>query len=144
MAQTEHAFDQPIGGGDLSLKTAAASDLSAKQYFGCKLDADGHVVLAAAGEAIFISQDKPIGGRVGKFRMCGVSYAHFGDAVAPGDRVTTDADGKIVAATAQTSNVGTGATTGSDVLGICIIGGAEDEIGSIFVLPGGAIPGTLA
>ena len=144
MAQTEQSFDQVIGGGDLSLKTAAASDLSGQQYYGCKLDSDGHTVIAAAGDALFILQDKPIGDRVGSYRVLGASYAHFGGTVTPGQYVTSDAYGKIVAATPGSANTGTGAITGSNILGFCVIGGLVDETGTVFLCPGGELPGTAA
>lgn len=89
------AYDQL--GPDLGTLVAAA-DLSAKQYFACKIDSNGAVALCAvAGErSDGILQDDPASGRSATLRTFGASKGFLGGSVAAGDLLTTDANGKLV------------------------------------------------
>ncbi len=102
----------------------AGADLSTKQFFAVKVDTDGDVVLAGAGEvAVGILQDKPAAdGRAATVADGGVSKCVFGATVAPGALVMSDANGKLITA-----------TTGNYVIGICREGGDADEIGSVIL-----------
>ena len=110
----------------------AAADLSTKQYFGVVIDSSGQAALAGAGatnKIIGILQDKPDAvGRAGSVGIYGKSKAVLGGTVASGAKVTTDANGKFVTAAA-----------GDFVCGICAKGGAANEVGEIFLVPGGEL-----
>ena len=58
--------------------------------------------------------------------ITGVADVTLGGAVAAGAHVKSDADGKAVATT----------TSGDHIIGICIVGGVEDDIGEILLAPG--------
>jgi hypothetical protein len=90
----------------LDITFIAGADLSAKQYYLVKLTADNTVDLAGAGEqAIGVLQNKPTIGLAARVRVFGVSRFINGTAgaIAYGVKVTADADGKGVAATADTA-----------------------------------------
>ena len=78
-----------------------ATDLSAKQFFAVKIDADRRVALAsAAGAAIAgILQDAPDGSStatVGSVKMLGTSFAISGGTCTVGARGTVTTAGKFV------------------------------------------------
>ena len=78
-----------------------ATDLSAKQYFAVKIDADRRVALASvAGAAIGgILQDAPDGSgtaTVGSVKMLGTSFAISGGTCTVGARGTVTTAGKFV------------------------------------------------
>jgi len=79
-------------------KRTAGADLSAKQFHAVKIGATNTIALCnAAGEAAYgILQDKPSSGRVGSVGIAGQSKAIVGGTVAAGDRLTVDANGKLV------------------------------------------------
>jgi len=82
----------------------ASADLSAKQYFAVKLHTvEGQIALGAAvtDEVYGILQDKPKSGEAGRVRVHGISKGVSkgdGTAIAIGDHLNTDANGKLVKA----------------------------------------------
>lgn len=110
----------------------AGADLSAAQFLAVKVDTDGDVVLAGAGEvALGILQDKPAAdGRAATVAAAGVSKCVFGaDSVTPGMLLAADANGKLIEA-----------VTGDFVIGICREGGDTDEIGSVILTSSHIVP----
>lgn len=105
----------------------AASDQSANQYRIVELDSSGNVSACnAAGElGIGVLQNKPsAAGQAAEVAVLGsVSKIVFGATVAANAKVTTD-------------NVGRGVTAVSTnhVVGVCIKGGAINEIGEMLVI----------
>lgn len=104
----------------------AASDQSANQYKLVELNSSGQVSACnAAGElSIGVLQNKPsAAGQAAEVAIVGsVSKVVLGATVAAGAKVTTDASGRAV--TAVSTNT---------VIGICLKGGAVNEIGEILV-----------
>lgn len=78
----------------------ADADLSAKQFYAVKLASNGKVSLAStAGERCYgILQNKPSSGGVADVAVLGVSKVALGGSVSVGDRLSTDANGKLVKA----------------------------------------------
>lgn len=80
----------------------AAADLSGKQFFLVKLDANGKVVLAAAAtDNIWgVLQNKPKAGQAAQVRQIGLSKVVAGAAITVGTHtwLTSDASGKAVPA----------------------------------------------
>jgi hypothetical protein len=75
----------------------AGADLSAKQYFFVKIDANGDVVLAGNGEnAIGVLQNAPASGEAANIAVAGVSKVIIGDTTSldSGVVISSDADGK--------------------------------------------------
>lgn len=110
-----------------SISVPADVDLSAKQYCFMKINSSGNLVAAGDGEAIAgVLQDKPsAAGRVGCLGVRGVTKVLLGGTVAAGDRVTSNSDGAAV-----TESTGDNLTHG-----ICLVGGASGEIGTILLQP---------
>ena len=75
----------------------AGADLSAKQYFFVKIDANGDVVLAGNGEnAIGVLQNAPASGEAANIAVAGVSKVIIGDttSLVSGVVISSDANGK--------------------------------------------------
>ena len=75
----------------------AGADLSAKQYFFVKIDANGDAVLAGNGEnAIGVLQNAPASGEAANIAVAGVSKVIIGDTTSldSGVVISSDADGK--------------------------------------------------
>jgi hypothetical protein len=138
-----------------SITLPAAADLSAAQYSFVKVDANGRAALCSVlGErADGVLQNKPnaidqpaeillIGGG-------GVSKVKFSGTINPGTVITTDANGKAVAATTgRTDTSDAGAANdplkGSYGLGTVLVdGGANNQYGSVALQTLGAVPQTL-
>ena len=83
---------------DESFVTGA--DMSTKQFYVVKLDVavDGQVVLAVAKQGLGILQDHNKAKQEATVRILGMSKGVSGTALANGIEVTSDADGKVVAA----------------------------------------------
>lgn len=111
-----------------SISLVAGADLSAKQFHVVKVNSSGQAVAANATDVaqVGILQDKPISGVAGSVAVNGVSKAAFGGTVASGAAVTSDANGKIVAA-----------TTGKQIIGFALQGGVSGDIGSVLIAPRG-------
>ena len=75
----------------------AGADLSAKQYFFVKIDANGDAVLAGNGQnAIGILQNAPTEGEAANIAVAGVSKVIIGDTTSldSGVVISSDANGK--------------------------------------------------
>ena len=75
----------------------AGADLSAKQYFFVKIDANGDAVLAGNGQnAIGILQNVPASGEAANIAVAGVSKVIIGDTTSldSGVVISSDANGK--------------------------------------------------
>jgi len=109
-----------------SVSYPANADLSAKQYFFVNINSSGKIVVAGDGaRAIGVLQDKPAAAdRAGAVAIFGQTKISLGGTVAVGDAVASDSAGEAVVA-----------ATGDAVLGTCIQGGADGEIGSILFNP---------
>jgi len=141
---------QEIVGKDLTFE--AAADLSTKQYYAVKLDSNGRVAVAGAGEpAIGILQNKPTAlGRAAQVRVDGVSYWVAGGAIAVASRVAADSDGKAKVAVASSVDTQAGAAAdpvvGSYVLGrfLGTVAGASGDWAPVLITHEGAVPTTAA
>ena len=93
----------------------ADADLSAKQFYAAKISSTG-VALAGAGEAAFILQNKPVLGAQCELATDGISKGIAGAAFARGVLLASDANGKLITATAGSYIIGQAleATGGAD------------------------------
>jgi len=105
-----------------SLTILANADLSTNQYSFVSRNSTNRIALTGAGlSADGVLYDKPsVAGRAAQVAISGVAKVLLGGTVAAGDEVTSDATGRAVVA-----------TTGDVILGVCTIGGAVTEIGSV-------------
>lgn len=110
------------------LSDEAAADLSSSQYTFVKYDASGNLVAAGSGDRAKVLQDKPKAGETGAYAVDGTSLVTAGSALTPGTLVTSDANGKAVAA------AGGNAINGE----VRTAAGAADEICEILVYDGSA------
>lgn len=111
-----NAYEMPIQ----KLSGLAGADFSAKRFFGAVRQTDGTFAVAGAGVAITgVIQDAVGAGQTCGVMSKGVSFCVFGGTVTAGAEVEINADGKFIAL-----------NTGIAV-GICEVGGAADEIGSV-------------
>lgn len=104
----------------------AGADLSGNQFYLVKLDANGDVVLAAAATDKIhgVLLNKPKSGEAASVGRIGVAKILAGGAIAIGDRITSDAAGKGVAAAPA-------AGTNNGTVGIALEAGAAGEIVSV-------------
>jgi hypothetical protein len=113
----------------------AAADMSANRYKAVVINSDGKMALAGANAVITgILRLPGVAGEHLPVTINGVVMGILGGTVAKGDKVSVDANGKFVKATAEVVD-GTGhvTTAGSVVVGICMFGGDADGIGSILI-----------
>lgn len=113
-----------------TLTLAASGDLSGQQFRIVKLTATGIAVANATDlNQIGVLQDKPNAlGVAGCVAITGVSKVKLGGVVAAGDRLTSDASGNAVVAVA-----------GEQVVGIALVAGAANDIGTILLSPRGVV-----
>ena len=98
----------------------AGEDLSSAQYLAVKINSDGNIVKAGAGErAIGILQDKPENGKAGSVMLYGISKAVYGASVTAGDVLEVDSDGKLIP---YSSGI---------IVAIALENGSADEIHSV-------------
>jgi hypothetical protein len=130
----------------------AAADLSAKQFYGVKIDSTGKAALcSAAGELCYgVLQNEPTAGKQASIAIGGITFAKAGGVIQPGATVKVHSDGKFRdAAEAITDASGASATAalvGSFACGICRATAATAD-GDLFPLEFiqlGAIPTTAA
>ena len=113
------AYEQPKE----SITLTPATSFADKRYTFGTISADGHLVTPGAGAAVCgVVQTPGIIGEPCNVMTSGVSFVKLGGTVAAGDSVTTDASGKAVKVTSTEA-----------VAGICLTGGATDEIGCILL-----------
>jgi hypothetical protein len=107
----------------------AAADLSTYQYHCVKLNSSGKVAICGTlGERfIGILQNKPTAGEQAEIALPGgITKVLFGGTVDENDEIMTDASGHAIVA-----------TTGYYSGGVCVLGGAVTEIGSMLYCPHG-------
>jgi hypothetical protein len=124
-------------GYDITL--AAAADLSAKQFFLVTVDSNGKAALSGAGEqSLGVLQNDPTSGKGAAVRVMGVTKVVYGAGVTAGDKVTSDASGKAIKATAASVSAGTPEPlAGSHVIGIALKTGVLNDVGSIALVHAG-------
>lgn len=97
----------------------AGADLSSNQYFAVKLDANGDVVLAGAGEGIGILLNAPQSGDSADVAIPGGgALAKAGAAIDEGAYLKSNASGKLVVAD----------TDGDQYVAIAITAAASDDV----------------
>lgn len=112
-----------------SITRLAGADLSNSQYLFVEQSAAGAITVCnAAGEfSLGVLQNDPTSGQAGTVAVSGVTKVVAGGNVAIGAKVATTAAGKALTA-----------TTGHQIMGEAISGGALDEVISILLRPSGA------
>lgn len=111
----------------IHLTLPAAASFASSQYLFAVVNSSGQwAVAGTAGIRVDgVIQDNPdAAGKPSNGCIGGKTKIQLGGTVAAGAAVTTDANGKAVAA-----------TTGNIILGTCIEGGAAGDIGSIIFNP---------
>lgn len=110
----------------LDLTLISAADFTASQFLCASVNSSGRAVLADADDLnqIGVIQNNPPSGQATTVRIFGVTRAVYGGTVAAGARVTSNAAGRIVAA-----------TTGQQVIGIALVSGVTGDIGRILFQP---------
>jgi hypothetical protein len=112
------------------LSLEAAADLSSSQYCAVNVDTSGEAALPSAGGRIIgVLQNDPTAGKEATIQIAGVSKMILAGTVAAGDWVKVDAAGKAVAT----------AVAGDEVVGICLVGGAVGNTGSVLLLGPGFV-----
>lgn len=137
--------------GLVCITLVAGADLSAKQFYGVKVNSSGQAVLAALGEmCIGILQNKPASGEPATVAIAGKSKAIFGASTAIGLAVKTDANGKFIAASAGVVNTSDAGAASDPVIGSHVVGvsmgtaGADLAIGEVLLCHMGVVPTTAA
>lgn len=106
----------------------AAADLSAKQYYGIKVDSNGKAALTGeGGAAIGILQNDPNSDQAATVAVAGISKVVGGGSVTKGDRFSFDSNGKAVA-------VGSGDDYS---MGVALETIASGKISSVLIQPVG-------
>lgn len=107
----------------------AGADLSTYQYHCVKLNSAGALVICSTlGERfVGILQNKPASGEMAEVALPGgITKVLFGGTVDENEEIMTDASGHAIVA-----------TTGYYSGGVCVLGGAVTEIGSMIYCPHG-------
>jgi hypothetical protein len=112
------------------LETApAGADLSEKQFFLVKLNEEGKLVLAGAGDPGYALQDNPKQGVHGTYAVFGRTKAVAGGNIKAGALVSADANGKLVEATTTELEAEKVKRQGSLVIGrACETGGVAGDL----------------
>lgn len=106
----------------VSITLVAATDMSQKRYTFGTVNTDGALVTPAADAlAVGVIQTPGIISEPCNVMTTGVSFIKLGGTVAAGDKLSVGTDGAAIKA-----------TTG-EVIGVCLVGGASGEIGSILL-----------
>ncbi len=114
------AWEKPLE----NLSLIAAADFSAKQYYAVKVDANGKIAIAGAGEnAIGILHDNPAADTIGNVMILGVSKAVYGGAVTAGNNLSANAAGKLIATAGDAA-----------AIAVALENGAADEIHSVLLV----------
>lgn len=113
-----------------SISLAAGADLSALQYTFVTVNSSGQCVAASANAlAIGVLQNNPLSGEAATVAIGGETKIKLGATLSPAAIVEVGTGGKAAAATG----------TGSYVMGILTLGGADTEIGSMVIRTGGPL-----
>jgi len=99
----------------------ASADLTAKQYYIVKAHtvANQVAVCGAGGIALGILLNNPNINQAAELEMNGIAPVKFGNTVTPGQEIMSDTNGLAIPA-----------TTTNRAIGICLEGGAVNEIGT--------------
>jgi hypothetical protein len=109
-----------------SITLVAAADLSAKQYRVVKIDSNGKAAMSDADDlGIGILQNNPGSGQPATVGYSGVSKALAGGTIAAGARVTSDANGALIAAS----------SAGDAVVGVAVTGAASGDLFPVLINP---------
>lgn len=101
-----------------SFSLPAGADLTGKQFHAVVVNSSGAAASAGANALVAgMLQNKPNTGQPATIAYDGVSKAAIGATVAAGAKLTTDAAGKLVTATASQA-----------VVGVALAGGATNDI----------------
>lgn len=121
-------MEKPIG----TLSKVAATDLSAKRGYAVTVDSNAKFAIAgvrAEGVAILI-EPPSASGAICTGVTHGVATAIYGGTVTAGNKLATDANGKLVAANPGDPVVGRALTSGvSGDMGTVLLGGASEARG---------------
>lgn len=133
----------------VNISVPAGADLSAKQNHFVKINSSGAAVVAGAGEAaIGVLQNDPTSGQTAAVQVSGIAKIKAGASITAGAVIAVNADGEAVTATKGTVNTtdtsSTDAVVGSNVMGIAIEGGAENDVIAVLLTHAGAVPTTAA
>jgi len=111
----------------LSYARNAGADLSAKLYYAAKVDTDGDIVLAGAGEAALgIITEAAVENKPVTVQFGGIAKAIAAGAFNAGVMLASDGNGKL-----------TTASTGNEVIGIALeVSGGANEIVAVALLSG--------
>lgn len=102
----------------------AGADLSAKQFYAVKLDSNGAIVLAGAGEnAIGVLQEDVASGYYGNVMILGITKGICGNTVTAGNNVSADASGKFIPTAGDAAAIGVALASGSanDIIPIVLV-----------------------
>lgn len=140
------AYEQNV----VTTSLITAADLSAKQFYFCKVDSSGYAALcSAAGEEAdgVIYDNGGTSGRVVSVAVGGIVQVICGGTITAGNKVTTNSSGKAVAATAAYTDTSDGGSAtdpliGSYVFGKALASGVSGDIIPVLVAKSGAVPTT--
>lgn len=105
-----------------AITLVAGADLSDKRYHVIAVNADGKGIVATDTTAgIGLLQDGVKADQPATIMTDGVGYCKLGATVAAGDEVQADASGRVIKL-----------ASGKKV-GVCLVGGTVDQIGSIIL-----------
>lgn len=110
------------------------SDLTAKQWFLVKLSGATVALCAAITDLpLGVLANKPnTGTEPPTINIVGISKVHYGGTVAVGDKLGPDADGKAI-------KIAEGAGTKDGYLGLALVAGADDDIGTVLLTGPGLV-----
>lgn len=145
-------MSQAFEEGIVPRSAEAAADLSAKQYYGVKINSSGLAALCdAAGELCYgVLQNDPTAGKQASIAIGGITRAIAGGVIQPGATVAVNASGKFVDASEAVVDTQAGSATdaviGSYACGICraTAATATNDLFPLEFIQLGAIPTTAA
>lgn len=121
------AFEQPR----TSITLVPATSFKDKRYTFVTVDTNGNMVTPAAGADVAgVLQTPGIATEPCNVMTDGVSFIVLGGTVAAGDPISTDATGKAVKATMDTTTTTLAKTA---VVGMALVGGSSGDIGCVLL-----------
>lgn len=138
MAGTTTGYRYDFG----SIGRDAGEDLSSSRYRFVNLNADGDAVQAGAGEQVIGSlYNSPASGEDADIQILGVAQVEAGASLDENVKVTPDADGKAVSATAASVDTTTSNSSedvaGDEVAGITMEAASNGEIVPVLLVHAG-------
>lgn len=123
----------------LSWSVIAGADLSAKQFFACKLNSSKNAVVCGAGEAMTagVNLGEPESGEAASFGLVGIFPVILGGSVTALDPITPDSAGEFVTAYGNDAVAGIVLEAGSDgeVVNALILPQLKVPMGSVIAIP---------